>query len=134
MSFVQLMSHPSIVLLRLVGFLGAHASSNSATPPDHPSQFFDLFLPGIRPFALVSIATSLELPLASVVLSVSANTELSKSYAKLPASIAYTLDHTLDHCLRPKFPREITDNRNLVRYFLRLVRQDQIQLAPFFVT
>ncbi|OAD07110.1 hypothetical protein MUCCIDRAFT_107713 [Mucor lusitanicus CBS 277.49] len=142
MSSVQLMSHPSIVLPRLIGFLGAHASSNPATPPDHSSQPFDLFFPGIRLFAcnqqnspwslLFRAMDRIPLDFPSTVVSAAASFELSKSYVKLPASIAYTLHHTLNHCLRPKLPREITDNRNLVRSFLRLVRQDQIQLAPFF--
>ncbi|KAL7309979.1 hypothetical protein PS15m_010793 [Mucor circinelloides] len=82
---------------------------------------------------VISAATSLEIPLALVVLSVSPNTKFRKSYDKLPASIAYIMDPTLDHCLRPKSAQEISSNPNLATSFLRFVRQDSIQLAPFFV-
>ncbi|KAI8642131.1 hypothetical protein BD408DRAFT_417139 [Parasitella parasitica] len=162
MSSTQMMSHPSIVLPRLIGFLGAHISNNPNLPTDHPSQLFEhrisLFFSGLRPSAcnqqdsswsllframdripldfsstVISAATSLQIPLASVVLSVSPNTKFRKSFDKLPASIAYTMDPTLDHCLRPKSTQEISSNPNLATSFLRFVRQDQIQLAPFFV-
>ncbi|EPB87063.1 hypothetical protein HMPREF1544_06180 [Mucor circinelloides 1006PhL] len=132
MSSTQMMSHPSIVLPRLVGFLGAHISNNPNLPTDHPSQLFDHRI-NFSSTVISAAATSLEIPLALVVLSVSPNTKFRKSYDKLPASISYTMDPTLDHCLRPKSTQEISSNPNLATSFFRFVRQDQIQLAPFFV-
>ncbi|KAI8636271.1 hypothetical protein BD408DRAFT_407299 [Parasitella parasitica] len=85
---------------------------------------------------VISAATSLEIPLtSSVVLSVSPNVQLTASYAnKLPASIAYTFDSTADHCLRPKTSLEICSTTpNFAKKFLKLVKQNHLKLAPFFV-
>lgn len=82
---------------------------------------------------ILSAATSLEIPLSSVVLSVSPNVNFIASYAKLPVSIAYMLDPTGDYCLCAKAPQEISNSPNLAKTFLRLVRRNHIQFAPFFV-
>ncbi|KAL9536488.1 hypothetical protein MBANPS3_012616, partial [Mucor bainieri] len=82
---------------------------------------------------VISAATSLALPLSSVVLSVSPDADFNHSYSRLPVSIAYTLDPTVDHCLRPKTNREISIHPNLAKKFLRLVRENDLRLVPFFV-
>lgn len=131
----QLLSHSSIVLSRLVGFLCSHLHNSFDNPHTHVPQPLDhrisMISPGRRPpvckqFAsswsllfqamdrlpqdfssvIVSAATCLEIPLTSVVLSVSANTIFNAPYATLPTSIAYNLIQQLITAFATKHPKK----------------------------
>ncbi|KAI8637321.1 hypothetical protein BD408DRAFT_395856 [Parasitella parasitica] len=148
-STAQILSCPSSVLPRLVGFLLAHQQL------DHR---FSLLFPCRRPNSLrhnesswsllfkaidrlpkdftniiVSASTCLEIPLASVILPSSSSFELGRSLAHLPSSVAYTLGSDTDSCLPPKQAAEFSYRPNLAKKFLKLVRRDEIKLAPFFI-
>ncbi|KAI8635843.1 hypothetical protein BD408DRAFT_128929 [Parasitella parasitica] len=82
---------------------------------------------------VISAATCLKIPLFSLTLPDSSLVELPRSFCQLPASIAYTLDTSREYCMRPKQSPEFVAHPNLARKFLKLVKQNQIKLAPFFV-
>ncbi|KAI8635787.1 hypothetical protein BD408DRAFT_398294, partial [Parasitella parasitica] len=82
---------------------------------------------------IVSASTCLEIPLASVILPSSSSFELGRSLAQLPSSVAYTLGSDTDSCLRPKQAAEFSYHPNLAKKFLKLVRRDEIKLAPFCI-
>ncbi|KAI8643461.1 hypothetical protein BD408DRAFT_414951 [Parasitella parasitica] len=157
----QILSSSLIVLHRLVSFLLSRSPPSPSlypSPPQHLDHRFSLLFPCRRPTPLrynerswsllfkaidrlskdfsntiVSASTYLEIPLASVVIPSSSSVDLSRSLAKLPSSLAYTMDSDTDFCLRPKRPGEFSVHSNLAKRFMKLVKHNDIKLAPFFV-
>ncbi|CEP18787.1 hypothetical protein [Parasitella parasitica] len=157
----QILSHPSIALPRLAGFLLSQQPMSSDVYRSSPQELdhrFSLLFPCRRPPFLrhnesswsllfkaidrlpkdfsntvASASTCLEVPLASVILPSSSSVELGRSLARLPSSVAYTMGSDPDSCLRSKQNTEFSVYPNLAKKFLKLVKRDDIQLSPFFV-
>ncbi|KAG2192649.1 hypothetical protein INT47_006907 [Mucor saturninus] len=152
----------SFVLPRLIAFLYSQVSTSVSgnhfptAPQDLDHQFYFLF-PTRRPPAtkningslyllfqaidrlpksytdvVISAATCLELPMASIIID-SQLSALRRSMASLPSSVSYTLDSANENCLRPKRSTEFTIYPSLSRQILRLVTNDELALLPFFV-
>lgn len=81
---------------------------------------------------IVAAATSLEIPLASLIKPTHSSGTLRRSTANLPCSIAYTLNTDRENFLRPKRFDELTVHPYLARQFLRMVQHNEIKLAHFF--
>ncbi|CEP12190.1 hypothetical protein [Parasitella parasitica] len=160
-STALLLSSPSIVLPRLVGFLLSQHPSSSLlyrSPPQQLDHRFSLLFPCRRPSSLrhtesswsllfkaidrlpkdfsstvVSASTCLEIPLASVILPSSSSVELGRSLAQLPSAVAYIMGSDRDSCLRPRRSAEFSCHPNLAKKFLKWIKRDDVQLSPFFV-
>ncbi|KAG2191466.1 hypothetical protein INT47_003842, partial [Mucor saturninus] len=149
----------SFVLPRLIAFLYSQVSTSVSgnhfpTAPHDLDHRFSFLFPTRRPPAtkningslyllfqaidrlpksytdvVISAATCLELPMASIIID-SQLSALRRSMASLPSSVSDTLDSANENCLRPKRSTEFTIYPSLSRQILRLVTNDELALLP----
>lgn len=80
---------------------------------------------------VINQETSLQLPISASIQPDCIQT-LFKSQTRLPCSTAYQFDPD-SRRLKPKLAADMNIHSTLTKRFLRLVRQNQVRLVPFFV-